>query len=258
MAAIHPRVQWEAREVEWTWLPAKADEVVDTARRVVSEALGMLGFTFLAGGALLINSVTDGGLGLLGMAAATGLAYALMVYMFHQVSGAHINPAVTIGELFAQRLPPSMAALYVGAQAGGAVLGALLLEVIFRDFVADASGVAALTFSDEITRWTGGLLEGVLTFMLVVAYFRGFVDRRRNPALGAFAVGLVVAVGFLVAFPLTGAALNVTRVFGTALVANEWTAFFWYWIGLIGGAVAGLFYEYLFASRGDEHAKAEA
>jgi len=59
-------------------------------------------------------------------------------------------------------------------------------------------------------------------------------------------------VSFLVAYPLTGAALNVTRVFGTALVANEWSDFFWYWLGLIGGAVAGLGYEYLFAGREEE------
>jgi len=55
-----------------------------------------------------------------------------------------------------------------------------------------------------------------------------------------------VGAAFLVAFPLTGAALNLSRVFGTALVANEWTDFGWYALGMLGGAVAGFVYEYVF------------
>jgi glycerol uptake facilitator-like aquaporin len=106
----------------------------------------MLGFVFIAGAAIIVNTqVTDGGLGLLGMAAATGLAYALMVYAFCPISGGHINPAITIGEMFAaQRL------LDRGAHHGPgrrAVLSALALEVAFRDFVGDAAAAASLSFN---------------------------------------------------------------------------------------------------------------
>ncbi len=87
------------------------------------------------------------------------------------------------------------------------MLGALLLEVVFRDFVGDASGAAALTFADKMTGWTGALFEGILTFVLVVAYIRAFVvGRGGNLALGALTLGLIVGAAFLVAFPLTGAA----------------------------------------------------
>ena len=174
-----------------------------------------------------------------------------MVYMFHPISGGHLNPAITLGEMFARRMPPSIAGMYIVAQAGGAVLGALLLEVIFRDFVSDAAGAATLSFASEMTGWTGALLEGILAFVLVVAYFRAFVDRRGSPALGAITLGLIVTAAFLVAFPLTGAALNLSRVFGPALVANEWADFGWYALGMLGGAVAGLVYEYVFQTPAD-------
>jgi glycerol uptake facilitator-like aquaporin len=246
MAVIHPRTHWGAREVELTWVPETTSEIVGVGRRMLAEGLGMLAFVFIAGAAIIINNqVTPGGLGLLGMATATGLAYALMVFTFHPISGGHINPAITIAEMFARRMPPSIAALYIGAQLVGAVVGALALEVAFQDFVGDASAAAALSFNPALTGWIGGTIEGVLTFVLVVTYFRAFVDNRL-PAAGSAAVGLVVLFSFLVAFSLTGGALNVARVFGTGLVAGEWTDFGWYLLGLVGGAVAGLTYEYLF------------
>jgi glycerol uptake facilitator-like aquaporin len=217
------------------------------ARRMFAEALGVLGFVFIAGAAIITNNEIEGGaMGLLGMAAATGLAYALMVYMFHSVSGGHLNPAVTLGELFARRMPPSIAALYIAAQAGGAVLGALLLEVIFNDFVSDASGAASLSFAGDMTGWTGALFEGILVFALVTTYIRAFVHKTVDPTIGAVLLGLVVTAGFLVAYPLTGGALNAGRVFGTALVANEWTDFGWYALAALGGGVAGLAYDYVF------------
>jgi aquaporin TIP len=247
MAVTHPRIHWGARDVDWTYVPETTDEITSIGRRMFAEAFGVLGFVFFAGAAIIVNNqITDGGLGLLGMAAATGAAYALMLYMFHPISGGHLNPAITLGEMFARRMPPSIAGMYIVAQAGGAVLGALLLEVIFRDFVGDAAGAATLSFASEMTGWTGALLEGILTFVLVVAYFRAFVDRRGSAALGAVTLGLIVTAAFLVAFPLTGAALNLSRVFGPALVAGEWGDFGWYALGMLGGAVAGLVYEYAF------------
>ncbi len=253
MAVIHPRVHWGRRDVDWTWVPARTTEMVDLARRLFSETLGMAAFTFLAGSAIVMDNLTNGGLGILGMAAATGLAYALIVYSFQPASGGHINPAVTIGQVMGRRMPPSIGLLYLGAQAGGAVLGALFLELIYNDFFAgEVSNVAALSFNANMTEWVGGVLEAILTFLLVTVYFRAFVDPRGDAGMGAVGMGLVVGFSFLVAFPITGAALNVSRVFGTDLVAGEWTDFFWYWIGLAGGAVAGVVYEYLFMTREEE------
>ena len=139
------------------------------------------------------------------------------------------------------------------------MLGALLLEVVFRDFVADASGAARADVRRQDDRLDGRPLRGHPH----VRARRGVHPRvRRRPggnlALGALTLGLIVGAAFLVAFPLTGAALNLSRVFGTALVANEWTDFGWYALGMLGGAVAGFVYEYVFQAPEEVHEEAPA
>ncbi len=252
MAVITPRVRWGSKEVDWTYVPESADEIAIVARRLVGEGLGMLAFTFVAGSAMLANNITDGGLGLLGMASATAVGYVLLVALFQPISGGHLNPAITLGLVGARRMPLSIGILYVAAQMGGAVIGALALELVYDDFVTDVSAVASLSLSSEMDGITGGLVEAVLAFILVTVYFRGFMDQRGDRTMGALSLGMVVFFSFLVAFPITGAALNLARVFGTDLVAGTWTHFEYYALGLLGGLTAGIAYEYLFASREEE------
>ena len=249
MAAVTPPIRWGSREVNLVWVPESTDEMVATARPLLAEMTGALAFTFIAGSAIIVNSISDGGLGLLGIAVATALAYGIIVSAFYSISGGHLNPAVTLAHLAARRIPVFIAILYIGAQLVGAVLGALLLEFIFRDFVDDASLAAMLSFDDRMGAFPGGVLEAILTFLLVVVYFRAFVDPKGDRASGGIVVGLVVLFGMLVAFPLTGGAMNLARVFGTDFVAGEWADFGSYAIGLIGGFAAGLVYQYFFISR---------
>lgn len=252
MAVISTRVHWGTREVDWTYVPETAEEMTSTARRLVAEASGTLALTFVAASAVVVNSFTGGDLGLLGMAAAIAVGYALLVAFFHPISGGHLNPAVTVGLVAARRMPPSIGLLYVAAQFGGAVVGALLLNVVYDDFVDDAAASAVLAFDSGMSQWVAALVEAVLTFVLVVVYFRGYVDSHGDRTMGGLALGMVVLFSFLIAFPLTGAALNVARVFGADLVAGEWTDFWYYWLGLGGGLVAGFSYEYLFATPEEE------
>src|SRR3972149_406939 len=131
MAAVTPPIRWGSREVQLAWGPETADEM-----------RGALAFTFIAGAAIIVNSISNGGLGLLGIAVATALAYGIIVSAFYSVSGGHLNPAVTLAHLAARRAPLFVAVLFVGVQLVGAVLGALLLEFIFRDYVDDSSRAA--------------------------------------------------------------------------------------------------------------------
>jgi len=252
MAAITPRVRWGSREVDWTYVPETAGEIAATARRLVAEATGTLAFTFVAASAVVVNSFTDGELGLLGMAAAIAVGYALLVAFFHPISGGHLNPAVTVGLVAARRMPLSIGLFYIAAQFGGAVVGALLLNVVYDDFIDDAAASAVLAFDSGMSAWIAALVEAVLTFVLVVFYFRAYVDPRGDRTMGGLALGMVILFSFLIAFPLTGAALNLARVFGADLVAGEWTDFWYYWLGLAGGLVAGFSYEYLFAKPEEE------
>lgn len=244
MATITPRIHWGSREVDWTWVPESTDELAGTIRPLFVEALGMLAFTFVAG-AVIINEA-----GLLATAVATAITYGIIVSVLYPISGGHLNPAVTLAHVAARRMPPFIALMYIGAQLLGALVGGLLLQFIYRDLLegANAARTASLSFADNLDVWTGGFLEAILTFILVVVFFRYFVENRGDRFLGGFAVGLVVLFGMLVAFPLTGGAMNLARVFGTDAAANHWADFGSYFIGLIGGFVAGMSYNYFFAS----------
>src|SRR3989337_1884350 len=206
MAAVTPPIRWGSREVNLAWVPESADEMVATARPLLAEMTGALAFTFIAGAAIIVDSISDGGLGLLGIAVATALAYGIIVSALYSVSGGHLNPAVTLAHLAARRIPVFVAILYIGVQLVGAVLGALLLEFIFRDFVSEASRAATLPFDGRMGAFPGGVLEAILTFLLVVVYFRAFVDPKGDRASGGIAVGLAVPVGAL------GAGLGIRRL----------------------------------------------
>src|SRR3972149_2258765 len=204
MAALPPPIRWGSREVNLGWVPESAAEMVATARPLLAEMTGALAFTFIAGAAIIVNSISNGSLGLLGIAVATALAYGIIVSAFYSVSGGHLNPAVTLAHLAARRIPVFIAMLYIGVQLVGAVLGGLLLEFIFRDFVDDASLAAMLSFDDRMGAFPGGVLEAILTFMLVVVYFRAFVAPKGDRASGGGARGVGGLFGMVVGVPLAG------------------------------------------------------
>jgi MIP family channel proteins len=257
MAVLFPpiKVRWGTREVPWTWVPANVREMAEAARPVFAEFLGTLSFVFLAGSLLVhIADRVHGSVGLLTIALGTALAYGIIVSVFHPFSGGHINPAVTLGVMAARRLPPVEGLLYILGQMAGGLLGALMLNFVYRGMVPDAARSAALVFGDRYhgswaALFTGGFLEAVLTFLLVLTFLSTLVDSRGQRAFGGLAVGLVVFVAMLLAFPLTGSALNVARVFATAAVANYWADFAMYWLGLAGGLIAGLVYGLMLAER---------
>src|SRR3989304_9578057 len=155
MAAVTPPIRWGSREVNLAWVPESVGEMVATARPLMAEMTGALAFTFIAGAAIIVNSISDGGLGLLGIAVATALAYGIIVSALYSVSGGHLNPAVTLAHLAARRIPVFVAGLYIGVRLVGAVLGALLLEFIFRDFLSEASSASILPFDDRMGAFPG-------------------------------------------------------------------------------------------------------
>src|SRR3972149_5509332 len=182
MAAAAPPARWGSRDVTLGWVPESADEMVATARPLVAEMTGALAFTFIAGAAIIVNSVSNGRLGLLGIAVGTALAYGIIVSAFYSVSGGHLNPAVTLAHLAARRIPVFVAILYIGVQLVGAVLGAPLLVFIFRDFGDHASRAAMLSFDGRMVVSPCAFLEAILTLLPQVVYFRAFVDPKGDRA----------------------------------------------------------------------------
>lgn len=188
--------------------------------------------------------------GLLAIALASGLAMGVMVSAVGHISGGHFNPAITAGFWVTRRLGTMKALFYWIAQILGALAAAFLLINVIPESVwrPVALGTPDLVPITDFTRMHAMILEAVLTFILVFVFFATMVDGGSlSNRLAGLTVGLTVAVGMLVAYPFTGAAMNPARAFGPALVARHWSNHGVYWVGpLFGGVLAGVVYDRFF------------
>lgn len=214
-----------------------------TLRPVVAEFVGTFLFVLCGTTAVVANAATNSGLGIVGVALAHGVALAILVTATMNVSGGHLNPAVTAGLLLVRRIDPKTAGLYVAAQLVGAILAALLVKGALPFGAVNATSVGTPQFGAHIGTGQAFLMEAAFTFLLVSCVF-GTAVSAEAPRVGGFAIGLAVLVAALAIGPYTGAALNPARAFGPALVAGQWHAQAWYWIGpLVGGALAALVWD---------------
>ncbi|HLX69922.1 MAG TPA: MIP family channel protein [Verrucomicrobiae bacterium] len=225
-------------------------------QKLVAEFIGTFALIFAGVGSIcadqFLRTGGQGGLGLLGIALAHGLAIAIMVTSLGHISGGHFNPAITIGFWVTRRISTFDGLTYWIAQLSGAVTAAYLLRMLpFEVWSAVRLGTPDL--ANGISRTSGMIFEGAMTFFLVFVVFATAVDPKGafNKVAG-FAIGLTITMGALFGGPFTGAALNPARAFGPALAANHWTNHLVYWIGpLAGGVAAGWLYDTLFLSKTD-------
>jgi len=210
-----------------------------TLRPLIAEFIGVFMLVFIGGGAIIINAYQSGSIGLVGIATAHGLAFAVAVTATMSISGGHINPAITVGLWSVGRIDTAKAAQYVVAQLLGAICAALVLKGLFPTGAADVQQFGALKLGVDTTFIGGVLIEAVLTFFLALSVMGTVVDPAA-PKVGGFGVGLTLLTCMLAGAPLTGAALNPARAFGPAVVAWFWTAQLAYWIGPILGAVVAM------------------
>jgi len=220
-----------------------------TFKQLLAEAIGTFFLCFAGIGAILATQAPiESGAGLVGIALAHGLALSVACSIFAGLSGAHFNPAVTIGFLSTGRIAPPLAVLYIVAQLTGAVVAAAACNAIYpAEAVAAANLGIPLPGGDWVT--TPILLgtEFILTFMLMIAIFGTAVDERAVPMkLGGFGIGLTVAFDILAGGPVTGASMNPARSFGPALVQRSFDLHWCYWAAPIAGAVvAALLYHHV-------------
>lgn len=220
-----------------------------TLRPLVAEFVGVFFLVFAGTGAIVANTYREGAVGLLGVALAFGLALAIAVSATLNVSGGHINPAVTLGLWSIGRIGWRQAGLYVAAQLLGAVVASLAIKGLYPEMAGRIAQLGTPQLAPVLTLTQGIVIEAILTFFLAFAVMATVVDPA-GPKLAGFAVGLTLAVGMLAGGPLTGGALNPARAFGPALVANAWLAQLVFWIGPILGAIAAMqLYERLLLKR---------
>jgi MIP family channel proteins len=221
-------------------------------RAYVAEFLGTFFWCFAGIGAILSGTPAVGaGGGLVAVALAQGLALSVAVNAFGGISGAHFNPAVTIGMAVTRRIGPAAAGVYILVQLAGATAAALVCQAIFPPEAA-AQGLLGLPLPQAwVSTGTLVLAEAVMAFLLMTAIFGTAIDERgRAVAIGGFGIGLTVAFNILAAGAITGASMNPARAFGPALVSGIWNFHVYYWIGpIIGAVLAALLYDRVLLKR---------
>ena len=212
----------------------------NTGRQLAAEFLGTFTLVFVGAGTIVVNAWTNNALGLVGAALATAFVYAVMVTMTMNISGGHLNPAVTVGVLVAKKTDGRTAGLYIATQLIAAMVAALLVMVLLPSGAGEATSLGALKISNDVSMVQAIILEALLTLVLVSAVF-GTVLSPDAPKVGGFGVGMVLLFAILLIGPLTGASLNPARSFGPALISGDFEGHIAYWIGpLVGGLAAGL------------------
>uniref|UniRef100_A0A8C3I4D6 Aquaporin 6 n=1 Tax=Chrysemys picta bellii TaxID=8478 RepID=A0A8C3I4D6_CHRPI len=179
------------------------------------------------------------------------LAAATVVQIAWHVSGAHVNPAVTMAFLLGSRISLARAACYMVAQLAGGIAGAATLYGVTPAEVQGSLGINTSLchpfpqVRSNITSGQAVAVELILTFQLVLCYFAS-TDRHRNANSPATFIGISVALGHLIGIYFTGCSMNPARSFGPAVIVNKFTVHWIFWVGPMTGAIlASLIYNVL-------------
>ena len=224
-----------------------------TFQKLAAEFIGTFALVFFGVGSICVDRhlQSSGGIGLLAIALAHGLAIAIMVSAFGHVSGGHFNPAVSIGFWVTKRIGTLDAFLYWAAQILGGIAAAFLLRSVIPEETWRAVSLGTPALLRDFPVVSAMILEAVTSFFLVLVVFATAVDERGAfRSIAGFGIGLTITLGILAIGPYTGGALNPARAFGPALASHHWTNQGVYWIGpLAGGFLAGLLYDSLYLKK---------
>jgi MIP family channel proteins len=221
-------------------------------QKMLAEFCGTFALVFFGPGAICADQYLQAsgqpGIGALGIALAFGLPIAIMVTALGHISGGNFNPAVTIGFWVTRRATTIDTLLYWIAQLAGAVAAAYLLRAVVPEATWRAVHLGTPALAPGLSRASGMLIEGIMSFFLVFVVFATAVDERGAfNRIGGFAIGLTITLGIIFGAPFVGAALNPARAFGPALASHDWLNHGVYWVGpLAGGVLAAWLYDTAF------------
>lgn len=209
-------------------------------RRLLAEAVGTFFLVFIGPGSVMVNAWSGGALGQVGVALAFAFVVIAMIYALGHLSGAHINPAVTIAFWSVRRFPAGEVIPYVIAQCVGAVAASCALRAALGPV-----GRMGATLPGVSLRAAFGV-EWLLAFALMFVIMAVATDERVADGFAALAVGLTVGFCALMGGPLTGASMNPARSFGPALVGDLWRGHWVYWLAPVTAMIiAARVYEFL-------------
>lgn len=204
-------------------------------KALAAEFVGTFALIFIGAGAGAIGAG-----GLVGVALAHGLVLLAVAAAYGPISGAHINPAVTIALWSGRQIKAAEAAGYIVVQLLGGIVGAFVLRFVLG---GTGSGLGATLLAGNISPVQGMAVEAVLTFFLVNTIYNTAVSGKAGNQ-APVAIGLTLAFCILMGGPLTGASLNPARTIGPAIVTGNYANLWVYLVGpVIGGLAATLLYD---------------
>ena len=210
----------------------------------IAELVGTLFLVFVIGTVVSLYVSTGGASQTGSDFAVIGLVHAFVLFLliiaFGQVSGGHFNPVVTLAAATMKRIDPVDAVVYILAQLSGAVLGALLVKAILLD-EGRATDYGAATISPLIAGpFAASVVEGLGTFLLVLAICAVAMNPRARQEWAPFAIGTTLGFAVMIFGPLTGGSFNPARWFGPALIGDAFNGFSDSWPYVVGPIVGSL------------------
>jgi aquaporin Z len=203
-------------------------------KKYTAEALGTFALVFAGTGAIIINEISKGTITHVGVALTFGLIILAMIYTFGDISGAHFNPAVTIGFWAARRLPGRDVGPYIASQCVGALLASGVLRVLFPE--SKLLG-ATMPAGSEMQSF---VLETLLTFFLMLTILNVSTGAKEKGINAGIAVGAVIALEAMFAGPISGASMNPARSLAPAVISLHPEHLWVYLIAPVVGAVLAI------------------
>jgi aquaporin Z len=202
-------------------------------KKYFAELIGTFALVFCGTGAIIINQETNGVITHAGVALTFGLVVAAMIYALGNISGAHLNPAVTVGFWIAKKFPSNEILPYVIAQLLGAFLASGILKILFPDNELLGS---TLPLNSAMQSWT---LEVILMFLLMLVILRVAHGSKEQGMFAGVAIGSVVLLEAMFAGPITGASMNPARSLSPAIVSGH-TEHLWIYLTapFVGAGIA--------------------
>lgn len=203
-------------------------------KKLVAEFLGTFGLVFAGTGAIVINQLSGGEIGHAGIALTFGLMVLAMIYTFGDVSGAHLNPAVTAAFAAARRFPWKSVPAYALAQLLGAGAASALLRVLFPAHETLGATLPAGTAMQSF------ILEIVLTFLLMLVILSVSTGAKEKGITAGIAIGAMISLEAMFAGPVCGASMNPARSLAPALVGGKFGSLWVYLAGPVLGALLAI------------------
>ena len=215
-------------------LVAVLNVVTNSMKKYVAEALGTFALVFCGTGAMVINQQTNGGVTHVGISITFGFIVMAMIYTLGNISGAHLNPAVTIAFTLAKRFQLKQVLPYVVAQLAGAILASLALKYLFP---TNQTLGATLPTGSEMQSF---ILEFILTFFLMLVIINVASGSKEQGMFAGLAIGSTVLLEAMFAGPICGASMNPARSIAPALVSGNLEHLWLYIVATIAGAALSI------------------